>query len=49
MKLPKVHIMAVIKAFTTILDEGVIKKVNLAQWFQTTTLGGGFVSFKRIQ
>jgi hypothetical protein len=36
-------------AFTTILDEGVIKKVNLAQWFQTTTLGGGFVSFKRIQ
>ena len=36
-------------AFTTILDEGVIKKVDLAQWFKTTTLGGGFVSFKRIQ
>lgn len=32
-------------AFANILDEGVIKRIDLAQWFQTTTLGGGFVSF----
>lgn len=32
-------------AIISILDEGVIKKINLAQWFQSTTLGGGFVSF----
>ena len=28
-----------------ILDGGSIKKVDLAKWFHTTTLGGGFVSF----
>jgi hypothetical protein len=28
-----------------ILDEGLIKKVNLLKWLQTTTLGGGFVRF----
>lgn len=28
-----------------ILDEGVIKQIGLTQWFQTTTLGGGFVRF----
>lgn len=36
-------------AFTEILDEGIIKKINLAQWFQTTTLGGGFVSISQPQ
>jgi len=34
-------------ALIEILDEGKIKKINLAQWFQTTTLGGGFVSFNQ--
>lgn len=28
-----------------ILDEGAIKSVDLALWFDTTKLGGGFVSF----
>ena len=32
-------------AFANILDEGVVKKVDLAQWFLSTSLGGGFVSF----
>jgi hypothetical protein len=32
-------------AFADILDEGLIKKIDLAGWFRTTTLGGGFVSF----
>jgi len=32
-------------AFVTILDEGLIKKINLALWYDTTTLGGGFVYF----
>jgi len=36
-------------AYTTILDEGVIKRIDLSQWYHTTTLGGGFVCFKRIQ
>lgn len=31
------------KAFATILDEGLIKKIDLALWVETTTLGGGFV------
>jgi hypothetical protein len=31
-----------------ILDEGMIKKIDLAQWFRATTLGGGFVSFRRL-
>ncbi|TGE31753.1 hypothetical protein [Desulfosporosinus sp. Sb-LF] len=32
-------------AIISILDGGTIKKIDLAQWFFTTTLGGGFVSF----
>ena len=32
-------------AILSILDGGTIKKVDLAQWFNTTALGGGFVSF----
>lgn len=35
-------------AIIDILDEGMIKKINLAQWYHATTLGGGFVSFNRI-
>jgi hypothetical protein len=31
--------------YTEILDEGMIKRIDLAQWFHATTLGGGFVSF----
>ena len=27
------------------LDEGIIKKIDVTQWYATTTLGGGFVSF----
>ena len=32
-------------AFIKILDEGLIKKIDLALWYNTTTLGGGFVYF----
>lgn len=32
-------------AFLKILDEGQIKKIDLALWYRTTTLGGGFVYF----
>ncbi len=32
-------------ASVTILDEGMRKTVDLALWYQTTTLGGGFVYF----
>lgn len=32
-------------AFIKILDEGLIKKINIALWYNTTTLGGGFVYF----
>ncbi|MHC1760459.1 MAG: hypothetical protein AB9917_13305 [Negativicutes bacterium] len=32
-------------AFVTILDEGMIAKINLALWYNTTTMGGGFVYF----
>ncbi len=32
-------------AFVSVLDEGVIKKIDLALWYNTTTLGGGFVYF----
>ena len=35
-------------AFVDILDEGRIKRINLALWYETTTLGGGFVYFDRI-
>jgi len=30
-------------AFVKILDEGQIKEIDLALWYKTTTLGGGFV------
>ena len=33
-------------AFVTILDGGLIKKMDLALWYDTTTLEGGFVYFK---
>ncbi|MGV8981056.1 hypothetical protein [Clostridium sp.] len=32
-------------AIIDILDAGIIKKIDLAKWFNTTMLGGGFVSF----
>jgi len=32
-------------AFVKILDEGLIKKIDLKLWYDTTTLGGGFVYF----
>ena len=32
-------------AFIKVLDEGQIKKIDLALWYRTTTLGGGFVYF----
>ncbi|MGI1659098.1 MAG: hypothetical protein ACRKFN_08990 [Desulfitobacterium sp.] len=35
------------KASVTILDEGILKKVDLALWIKTTTLGGGFVYFTK--
>ncbi len=31
--------------FVNILDEGLIKKIDLALWYNTTTQGGGFVYF----
>lgn len=33
-------------AFVDILDGGLIKRIDLLQWLQTTKLGGGFVSFE---
>ena len=33
------------QAFINVLDEGLIKKVDLTLWYKTTTLGGGFVYF----
>ncbi|MDF2541537.1 MAG: hypothetical protein K0S47_1255 [Herbinix sp.] len=36
-------------AWIEILDEGKIKKINLAGWYQTTSLGGGFVRFIRMK
>jgi hypothetical protein len=36
------------QAYADILDEGMIKKINLAEWFNTTIIGGGFVSFNRL-
>ena len=35
-------------AFIDILDEGIIKKIDLGKWFRSTTLGGGFVSFELL-
>lgn len=31
--------------FLSIMDEGLIKRIDLALWYETTTLGGGFVYF----
>jgi len=31
--------------YVYILDEGAIKRINLTLWYNTTTLGGGFVYF----
>lgn len=36
------------RAIIEILDEGIIKKIDLLLWYKTTTLGGGFVSFNII-
>ncbi|MGH4125543.1 MAG: hypothetical protein ACREV6_21735 [Clostridium sp.] len=33
-------------AFIKILDEELIKKIDLVLWYNTTTIGGGFVYFK---
>jgi hypothetical protein len=33
------------RAFIDILDEGLIKKIDLLLWYKTTTHGGGFVYF----
>jgi hypothetical protein len=35
--------------FATILDCGLEKRINLAEWLDTTKLGGGFVSFEDLQ
>jgi hypothetical protein len=32
-------------AFVNIMDSGIIKKIDLGLWYDTTTLGGGFVYF----
>lgn len=39
------YVLAENIAVISILDGGTIVKVDLAKWFDTTTLGGGFVSF----
>ncbi len=33
-------------AYVEILDGGLIKQINLCEWYKTTRLGGGFVSFE---
>lgn len=35
-------------ALINILDGGTVQEIDLAQWFRTTRLGGGFISFGRI-
>lgn len=34
-------------AIATIMDEGMLKKIDLALWYATTKIGGGFVRFKQ--
>jgi len=34
--------------FVNILDGGMIKKIDLSLWYNTTTLGGGFVYFTTV-
>lgn len=36
------------KTLVTILDEGIIKNVDLGLWYSTTTQGGGFVYFALV-
>ncbi|HOT78178.1 MAG TPA: hypothetical protein PK467_20485 [Candidatus Wallbacteria bacterium] len=36
------------KASTKILDDGIIKIIDLALWYDTTTAGGGFVYFNAM-
>lgn len=35
-------------ALVEILDQGIIKKIDLVLWYNTTTLGGGFVYFTAV-
>jgi len=35
-------------AFINVLDEGIIKRIDLELWYNTTTLGGGFVYFNTL-
>ncbi|GEM_PF-39372 len=35
--------------FIDILDEGIIKRIDLALWYNTTILGGGFVYFSLLK
>ena len=35
-------------AYTDILDGGLIKRIDLLEWFRTTKMGGGFVSYQEI-
>jgi len=37
------------RAYVEILDEGLIKKIDLLLWYNTTTLGGGFAYFTVIK
>lgn len=37
------------KACIEILDEGIKKNIDLLLWYNTTTLGGGFVSFSVVK
>ena len=36
-----------IKAYVEILDNGELKKIDLALWYNTTRIGGGFINFKK--
>lgn len=35
------------KAFVEILDNGKLNRIDLALWYNTTRIGGGFVNFKK--
>lgn len=35
------------EAYVEILDNGELKKIDLALWYNTTRIGGGFVNFKK--
>ena len=36
-----------IKAYVEILDNGELKKIDLALWYNTTRIGGGFINFRK--